>query len=53
MIPLTNSVIVITLKTVILSGSRPFAFANDLLKSKDLVFGRSATVLARNSHQSL
>ncbi len=38
--------------SVILSESRSFATANDLLKSKDLVFACGATPPAGDSHEN-
>lgn len=49
MITLTNPVVITLNNSVILSESRSFANANDLLKSKDLLFACAATKAARNS----
>jgi hypothetical protein len=49
MITLTNPVVITLNNPVILSESRSIANANDLLKSKDLLFACSAAKAARNS----
>lgn len=41
------------ISSVILSESRSFANANDLLKSKDPVLDCAATVATGNSHEDL